>query len=142
MQESQIEPALAASVVAAMADGVVVLDLQGRIAGMNRAAAALCGTPAAEALGRPWADVLRLHGETDNTALAQLVEELRYDADAVGTRGLVREDDTRVLGPQGAVPVDLHILHGRSGTPHPDHIILLLRRAAPRGAAARPGAAS
>jgi PAS domain S-box-containing protein len=46
------------TIVAAMEEGLIVLDAEGRIQFINRAAERVLHTPAAEALGRPLADLL------------------------------------------------------------------------------------
>ncbi len=127
---SRIEPRLAVAVLAALPDALFVLRADGVIAASNPTAARLCGVPEALAAGRPWGEVLRLQGDTDNAVLGQLIEELRYDAHAVGTRVLVREDDTVLLGPQGATSVDIHLLAGLVDGEQAGCIILLLRETA------------
>ncbi|HLI29161.1 MAG TPA: ATP-binding protein [Chloroflexota bacterium] len=48
-----------ATIIAGVAEGVLVLDTAGQVALWNAAAERLLGLPAAQALGRPWSAVLR-----------------------------------------------------------------------------------
>jgi len=94
-----ISPIARSQVVEAMRDGMIVLDMRGRVVDMNQAAGLIIGLPAAQAIGKPveeilapWPDLLtRFRAAADTTAevtigqgaaqrLYQVSIETMYDA--------------------------------------------------------------
>ncbi|TCJ11685.1 EAL domain-containing protein [Parasulfuritortus cantonensis] len=65
-----------AAVLAALRDGVITADARGCIQSLNPAAERLTGWPAAEALGRPVAEVFRLVGRANRVSLPGPVAEV------------------------------------------------------------------
>lgn len=87
--------------LASIADAVLATDAQGRVRYLNRAAESLSGWQAADALGRPLADVLRL--ASDSTAV--LVGDAGREPRAGAPRLLLRRDGTQVPVDHGSAPL-------------------------------------
>jgi diguanylate cyclase (GGDEF)-like protein/PAS domain S-box-containing protein len=82
------------SALAAIADGIVVTDMQGRITSLNPVASHLTGWPELESLARPLADVVRIvdpHGDMVDL----LATGFRNGGDDIGS--LVRRDGHVIL---------------------------------------------
>lgn len=82
----------------AMADGMISTDLEGHVVFMNPAAEQLTNCRAADAIGRPVADIFRLRSEGSEDALPCPVQA------CLGSATQLRSDDDKVLcalnGPQ------------------------------------------
>jgi diguanylate cyclase (GGDEF)-like protein/PAS domain S-box-containing protein len=101
--------------LAAMADGMISTDLDGRIAFVNPAAEALIGVPVGEAEGQLACDVFRLVSERTGTALECPIWSclrqgtmVRADDDSIlvcndGRRRDIRCTASPVLGPDGMI---------------------------------------
>ena len=108
------------AVLAAMADGLVVSDRDGRVTGINRAALALTGLPDERAaLGRPLVEVVRVR--TSEAADGGLVDPYRQ-RQRHGADGALERADGGVV----PVRVELTDLDGGAGT------VLVLRDTHPR----------
>jgi diguanylate cyclase (GGDEF)-like protein/PAS domain S-box-containing protein len=89
--------------LASIADAVLATDAQGRVRYLNRAAESLSGWQAADALGRPLADVLRL--TSDSSAMLSGAAEGSRETRAGAPRLLLRRDGTQVPVDHGAAPL-------------------------------------
>ena len=97
------------AVLAAMADGLVVSDREGRVSGINRAALALTGLPdEAAALGRPLGDVVRLRSSGPDDALLDAGRQRQPH----GAEGALERADGGLV----PVRVELTDLDGGAGT--------------------------
>jgi len=87
--------------LASIADAVLATDAQGRVRYLNRAAESLSGWQAADALGRPLADVLRMASESS----AALATEAGREPRAGAPRLLLKRDGTQVPVDHGSAPL-------------------------------------
>ncbi|HVV85746.1 MAG TPA: response regulator [Kofleriaceae bacterium] len=97
-----------ATTLRSIGDGVIAIDPAGAVASLNRAAETLLGWSAAEALGRPVADVFRM---VDPDTLAPVPGPLAALAEARGTAHLdgavlARDGRPRMIGDSVAPIVD------------------------------------
>jgi PAS domain S-box-containing protein len=81
---SAIDPAIYRNILANMADGVLTLDMTGRIVAFNPAAGRLLGIDPGAAVGRSFAEVFLLDPELD--AFNELVIEAVHDRQIGQTR--------------------------------------------------------
>ena len=97
--------------LAAIADGIVITDAEGRIASLNPAASHLTGWPTTESLGRPLADVVRIVDEAGGP-VSLLDPVVGTGVDGIGA--LVRRDGhmVQVDGSVAPVPTDSGALSG------------------------------
>jgi diguanylate cyclase (GGDEF)-like protein/PAS domain S-box-containing protein len=79
----------------ALGEGVVTTDVEGRIVYVNKAAEAVTGKPAADALGKTLLEVIQLVEETDRKALVDPVRQCLSTGGRVhvGRRGMVLAGD-------------------------------------------------
>jgi two-component system phosphate regulon sensor histidine kinase PhoR len=101
------------AILSAMVEGVVAVDREQRVLHVNEAAAAILGTPASEAMGRPAWEMTRVGEVLD--ALGVAARELR---------DLTRE--ARIARPGGERTVQLHASPLRDGQGRPAGAVVVL----------------